>query len=86
MSSKTFDAILSFLLGSSWAFLILGTFLIYKLFISFSLLYAIFFAIIFIFAVLFFMLLLEAIDINRKKAKEIENQTKLLQEIRDRLS
>jgi len=86
MNSKKFDSILSFLLGSSWAFLILGSFLIYKLFLFFGFLYAIFFTLTFIICVLFFMLLLEAIDIHRKKAKEIEKQTKLLQEIRDRLS
>jgi hypothetical protein len=85
MRSKNFDIILSFLLGSSWAFLIIGSFLVYKLFLFLGSIYALFFTTAFVFATLFFMLLLEAIDIHRKKSSEMLKQTKLLQEIRDQL-
>lgn len=85
MRSKNFDIILSFLLGSSWAFLIIGSFLVYKLFLFLGFIYAVFFTTSFVFVTLFFMLLLEAIDIHRKKSSEMLKQTKLLQEIRDQL-
>ena len=85
MKKSLFETILSFLLGISWAFLILGSALTFKTFLDYGLFSAIFSTIIFIFMTLFFILLLETMNIYRDSHEEKRKQTKLLSEIRDLL-
>ncbi|MCF6339685.1 MAG: hypothetical protein L3J10_02880 [Sulfurimonas sp.] len=81
MQKNKFDRIISFLLGASWAIVIFGAFITFKLFsfLGFSL--ALFITIIFIIVSFFIILTLDAFSINRKKYEESKKQTKLLEEI-----
>jgi large-conductance mechanosensitive channel len=85
MKKTSFETILSFLLGVSWAFLLLGAILIFQYFLDFGIASAVFSTIAFIFVSLFFILLLEAINLYRDGHEEKIRQTKLLLEIRDLL-
>ncbi|MEA3523216.1 MAG: hypothetical protein U9R50_09575 [Campylobacterota bacterium] len=85
MQLRTFDTILSFLLGMSWAFVILGAFLTYSSFSFLGTLPAIVFTFIFIFIALILILLLEALLMYRKNFDEKRKQTKLLEDIREAL-
>ncbi len=81
MKRSTFDAILSFLLGSSWAFIIIGAWGIFNLFSFLGLAPALFIAIFFILFGLFGILLLETLLTYRERHKEQQKQTQLLEEI-----
>ncbi len=81
MQLRTFDMILSFLLGISWAFLILGAFVTYTSFAFMGVLVASVFTFFFIFLSLFVIVLLEALLMYRKNYNEKVKQTKLLEEI-----
>ncbi len=83
MQLRTFDTILSFLLGMSWAFVILGAFLTYSTFSFLGFLPAIVFTFIFIFIAFILILLLEALLMYRKNFDEKRKQTQVLEEIRD---
>jgi len=84
MQKDKFDRIISFLLGASWAIVIFGALITFKLlsFLGFSL--ALFFTMIFIVISFFMVLALDAFSINRKKYEETQKQTKLLEEILSR--
>jgi len=82
MKRSTFDAILSFLLGTSWAFIIIGAWGTFNLFSFLGFAPAIFIAIFFILFGLFGILLLEALLIYRQRHEEQLKQTKLLEEIK----
>jgi fatty-acid desaturase len=81
MQLRTFDSILSFLLGVSWAFLILGAFVTYTMFSFLGILVAIVFTFFFIFIALFIIAILEALLMYRKSFDEKRKQTKLLEKI-----
>ena len=81
MQLRTFDMILSFLLGVSWAFLILGAFVTYTMFSFLGILTAAVFTFFFIFIALFIIALLEALLMYRKNFDEKRKQTKRLEEI-----
>jgi large-conductance mechanosensitive channel len=83
MQHRTFDTILSFMLGMSWAFVILGAFITYSTFSFLGILLAIVFTFLFIFIAFMFILFLEALLMYRKNFDEKRKQTALLQEIRD---
>ena len=83
MTKSLFETILSFLLGSSWAVLVMGTVFIFQTFYEISFLYAIVFSIIYIFIVLFFILILETMNLYRDSYDEKRKQTKLLYDIRE---
>ncbi|NOQ31352.1 MAG: hypothetical protein GQ570_09535 [Helicobacteraceae bacterium] len=85
MKKSRFDAILSFLLGASWAYVILGSLILYKFFFFFGAIYALFISVSFVFISFFMMLVLEALSNTRDRHEEIKKQTKLLEEIRDQL-
>ncbi len=85
MKKSLFETILSFLLGISWAFLLLGSLLTFKTFLDFGLFTAIFASIIFVFVTLFFILLLETMNLYRESHEEKRKQTKLLFDIRELL-
>ena len=81
MQKDRFDRILSFLLGASWAVVFFGALIIFKSFLILGLGLAIFSTIIFIFIGLFLILGLDAFAINRKRLKEAQKQTQLLEKI-----
>lgn len=81
MKRSTFDAILSFLLGVSWAFIVIGAWIIFNLFSFLGFPTALFFTILFVFAGLFGVLLLETMHLYRENVEENKKQTQLLQAI-----
>jgi len=85
MKKSLFETLLSFLLGISFAFLILGSVLTFKIFLDLGLFSAIFSTIIFIFVTLFFILVLESMNLYREGHEEKRKQTKLLFDIRELL-
>jgi len=85
MKKSLFETLLSFLLGISFAFLILGSALTFKTFLDLGLFTAIFATIIFIFITLFFILILESMNLYREGHEEKRKQTKLLFDIRELL-
>ena len=85
MQKDKFDRIISFLLGASWAIVIFGAFITFKLFSFLGLSLALFITIIFIVISFFIILALDAFSINRKKYEESKKQTKLLEEIQSSL-
>ncbi len=85
MKKTVYETILSFLLGVSWAFLVLGAFLTFESFIEFGLMSAVFSTIIFIFIFLFLILILETMNLYRDNHEENRKQTKLLLDIKELL-
>lgn len=85
MKKSLFEILLSFLLGISFAFLILGSVITFKTFLDFSFFTALFSTIIFIFITLFFILILETMNLYRDGHEENKKQTKLLFDIRELL-
>ena len=86
MKRSLFDKIISFLLGISWAFIVLGAFITFKLFLFMGVATALFLAILYIIFGLFLVLLLETMLSYRERLDESKKQTQLLQEIRDALA
>jgi len=85
MKKSLFETLLSFLLGVSFAFLILGSAITFKTFLDLGLFAALFATIIFIFITLFFILMLESMNLYRESHEEKRKQTKLLYDIRELL-
>ena len=85
MKKSLFETLLSFLLGTSWAVLLLGSLLTFKTFLDLGVFTAIFATIIFIFTTLFFILILETMNVFRDGHEEKRKQTKLLYDIRELL-
>lgn len=81
MQKESFDRIVSFLLGASWAILIFGALIVFNIFsfLGFSL--ALFITISFIVLSFFLILSLDAFSVNRQRLEEAKKQTKLLEEI-----
>jgi len=86
MKRSIFDKIISFLLGISWAFIALGAFITFKIFLFMGVATALFLSILYIIAGLFIVLLLETMLSYRERLDESKKQTQLLQEIRDALA
>jgi uncharacterized membrane protein len=86
MKRSTFDALVGFLQGVFWAFLLIGAWITFHLAGSlFGISLAIFAATIYVFVSLLALLFLETVRTYRLKADETAKQTKLLEEIRDLL-
>jgi len=81
MKKDKFDRIISFLIGASWAIVLFGALITFKLFLSFDLPLAIFLTILYVFLTLFLTLSLDAFAINRKRLEESKKQTELLEKI-----
>ncbi|MDQ1244410.1 MAG: hypothetical protein QG565_750 [Campylobacterota bacterium] len=81
MQKEKFDRIISFLLGASWAIVILGALITFKLFsfLGFSL--ALFITITFVVISFFLILALDAFSVNRQRLEEAKKQTQLLEKI-----
>ncbi|WP_345974564.1 hypothetical protein [Sulfurimonas sp. HSL3-7] len=85
MKRSVFDNIISFLLGISWAFIVLGAYIVFKIFLFMGVGSALFFAILYIILGLFFILLLETMLTYKERLNESKKQTELLEDIRDAL-
>ncbi len=85
MKRSVFDNIISFLLGISWAFIVLGAYIVFKTFLFMGVGSALFFSILYIILGLFFILLLETMLTYKERLSESKKQTQLLEEIRDAL-
>ena len=85
MKKSLFETLLSFLLGVSFAFLIIGSAITFKTFLDFGLFAALFSTILFVFFTLFFILMLESMNLYREGHEEKRKQTKLLFDIRELL-
>ncbi|MCJ7764986.1 MAG: hypothetical protein MUP09_03500 [Thiovulaceae bacterium] len=85
MKRTVFDNILSFLLGISWTFIVLGAYIVFKIFLFMGVGSALFFSILYIILGLFFILLLEMMLTYKERLAESKKQTELLEEIRDSL-
>lgn len=81
MQKEKFDRIVSFLLGASWAIVVFGALITFKLFSPFGFSFAFFITIIFIVVSFFLILALDAFSINREKLYEAKKQTELLEKI-----
>ena len=85
MKRSTFDALLSFLGGVSWAFVIIGAWVTFQSFVFLGIVPALMFTFIFLFLAIFMILLLETIGMQRDRQDAVTKQTALLEEIRDSL-
>ncbi len=81
MQKDVFDRIINFLLGASWAIVLLGALIIFKTFLVLGLGLSIFITTLYIFVSLFMILALDAFSINRQRLIEEKKQTKLLEKI-----
>jgi len=84
MQKDLYDKIISFLQGASWAIVLIGAYLTFKLSISFGLIYSIFFTTLYIIISLLFVLVLDAFSVQKQKLEEAKKQTLLLQKIYER--
>jgi uncharacterized membrane protein (DUF106 family) len=81
MQKDIFEKIINFLLGASWAFVIVGALLTFKVFFSFGFGFSLFLTIMFVIISLLVVVLLEALLINKERLKEAKKQTQLLEKI-----
>ena len=81
MQKDIFDRIISFLLGASWAIVIFGALITFKLFLFLGFSLALFTTVLFVIISLFLILGLDAFSINRQRLNEAKKQTELLQKI-----
>jgi hypothetical protein len=82
MKRSTFDALLSFLGGVSWAFVIIGVWVTFQSFIFLGIVPALMFTFIFLFLALFVILILEIMGMQRDRHDAVMKQTALLEEIK----
>ncbi len=81
MQKDIFDRIISFLLGASWAIVIFGALITFKLFLFSGISLAIFITILYIIISLFMILALDAFAVNKQRLSEAKKQTELLEKI-----
>ena len=81
MQKDKFDRIIGFLLGASWAIVIFGALITFKLFLFLGFSLSLFITILFVVVSFFMILALDAFAINRQKLDEAKKQTKLLEKI-----
>jgi len=76
-----FDRIISFLLGVSWAVVLFGALITFKVFMVLGFNLALFATILYIIFSLIMILTLDAFSINRQRLTESKKQTELLEKI-----
>lgn len=81
MQKDKFDRIISFLLGASWAIVIFGALITFKLFLFLGFSLSLFITVIFIVIALFMILALDSFAINRQRLDEARKHTQLLEKI-----
>ena len=82
-SRNTRDSLLNFLIGASWGFAIIGTWVTFQSFIFLGIITASLFAFLFLFIALFSIVVLENLLMSRDRHNELLKQTEILMEIRD---
>lgn len=85
MKRSTFDALLSFLGGVSWAFVIIGVWVTFQSFVFLGIVPALMFTFIFLFLALFLILVLEMMGMQRDRHDAVLKQTALLEEIKSHI-
>jgi predicted membrane protein len=83
MKRSTFDALLSFLGGVSWAFVIVGAWVTFQSLVFLGIVPAIMFTFLFIFLAIFLLLVLETMSMARDRNDILKKQNELLEEIRE---
>lgn len=83
MKRSTFDALLGFLSGVSWAFVIVGAWVTFQSLVFLGIVPAIMFTFLFIFLALFLILVLETMSMARDRNDILKQQNQLLEEIRE---
>lgn len=83
MKRSTFDALLSFLGGVSWAFVIIGAWVTFQSLVFLGIVPALMFTFLFIFLAIFLLLVLESMSMARERNDMIAKQNQLLEEIRE---
>ena len=81
MQKDIYERIISFLLGASWAVVLFGALITFKLFITLGLALAVFLTLVYIIISLFLILALDAFMVNKKRLQEAKKQTELLEKI-----
>ncbi len=81
MQKEKFDRIVSFLLGASWAVVLFGALITFKIFYFLGFTLAFFITITFVVISFFLILALDAFTVNRQRLEEAKKQTKLLENI-----
>jgi len=81
MQKDIYEKIIGFLLGASWAIVIFGALITFKIFITLGLPLAVISTILFIILSLFLILALDAFLVNKQRLQEAKKQTKLLEKI-----
>jgi hypothetical protein len=81
MQKDSYTRIISFLQGASWAIVLVGAFVTFKITITFGLSFSIVSTLLFIIVSLFLILTLDAFSVNKQKLEEAKKQTKLLEKI-----
>ena len=81
MQKDKFDRIIGFLLGASWAIVIFGALITFKLFLFLGFSLSLFITVIFVVIVLFMILSLDAFATGRQRLEEAKKQTKLLEKM-----
>lgn len=81
MQKNKFDRIIDFLLGASWAIVIFGALITFKIFLIFGIALSLFITITFVVIAMFLILALDSFAINRERLYEAKKQTKLLEKI-----
>ena len=81
MQKDKFDRIMHFLLGASWAIIIFGALITFKIFLVFGIALSLFITIAFIVISLFLILTLDAFVINRERLYEAKKHTELLEKL-----
>jgi len=81
MQKDTYDRIISFLQGASWALVLFGAFFTFKFSLTFGLSFSLFSTLLFIAVSLFLILLLDALSVNKQRLVESKKQTELLEKL-----
>jgi len=81
MQKDVYERIISFLLGASWAIILFGALLIFKVTIVLGLGLALFSVLLFIILSLFLILTLDAFSVNKQRLAEAKKQTKILEKL-----
>lgn len=85
MQRQTFDALLSFMLGAVWAFIVVGAFVTFSLFSFLGYWLAVVATFVFLFVAFLIVLLLEALLMFRRSEEERRHQTRLLEALHQTL-
>ncbi|MDD2789442.1 MAG: hypothetical protein PHU40_02125 [Sulfurimonas sp.] len=81
MQKDMFEKIIHFLLGASWAIVLFGALITFKIFFVLGFGLAFFITILYIILSLFLILALDAFSVNKERLEEAKKQTKLLEKL-----